>query len=1329
MPHLFHFLVMQEMEVWEQVQEREGHPLKQVDRIQRFFKKGIKETMNRNSFAAATTSCRIFCDYTAPNTLELYGVAAPNRVLAKDDAACSRLRSTLMGKQESRFTGLLKKLRRPNGESRFQARRPSDEDFVAVRECLQRFRPWNTDHVVPADYAIHPSRAGCFPSLLPFDENDPHSEDEVEIKRLHLFFDEVCFNRLALALELEEFQKHLWIPMFFDGADGDEIARSSGSGNGGVMQIHNPFIDVLGDIRDTIARESHKRRLIARGPLFLRVDGVALAPFEKAYSSTLESADLLEVVGETNDGAEVVIAAHVLTYDGEPRRERFEIEIKRSETESDQFVCECDYYENEHVHVTVEQMRPRVRILGAGPLLQTADSQSYDAAVTRFQAFDHAINVRHIGEGIAEMSPLLTSHCDERIRLQRGDSIVAPVNVNDDRSIYAIGMLLKGNQRIYRLARRIGYGRSREAWEATDERNNRVIVKLPLLDPDEISDAIVRHLVDLTAKFHYEREALTRLAGLDCAAEFLDYGLYNVTVSGKPIAVPFIVQRLIHGVRLEQYLATFFPSRADHQFHGIPQAAPYFKWAFQITRALLQIHQRQVVHGDIWIENIMVEHDDKIVFIDFGEALLHGQVPSNKNDTHDGVTKRLVASEGTLSVPADIYSLGGVLFTLATGQTVPDFECKTMDDLKDTIVAIVRNTNPSLYLANCGIVDVIARTLRSHQAERSHGADAVLRDLGALQHEPPQPKLSWLVMDHPSTGPLSRGDLSCGQVSEELVDAVLESLVKRDFEAGFRLLDTIAPYSNSLDLTSRNVQVFLGRLAAWVEAGYRRDWFDPLFNRFTKEVVGSLTPAPHACFQVAQAVVDSLAGKFEPAAERLDRVLRGDLIESEEMRMVARFIMARCWCRIAQYDLAKDEALAVLNQATEGGHPEISAVVSIMLAWLLLQDGKSREALKDLKKARGSLSGTEDYASLGSIEECFARLCRRRGRHDLACEHYDRAIKLYRQCGGQRNLARALAQKASDELLWSLQVARECKTRWSTASKQAAAAEQLQQLFGNLHILARQDATLRYQVQDPSTKLRDDDTADLAAVHHLRSQAWQHLEEAAEKCAHPPDRRGLGIVEIFRGYWHIHGGDTGQAMACVERAEQTSYLADPVLLARIAVLKCIIMLEQAGEAEGAIQRAELTETAFDLASTAVDWAGRTNRSRLKGKAVLWLGMCHALLGNLDKARELCRQADGLLKPAGRDYVQADLDRLRCAITDFDTAQAALCDLLQSAYAGRASLKELQAAFSGIIVSSVYNLTGGVESAAEWLRTAPGTIKENRRRRRGAKDSDKRIPGE
>ena len=359
---LFRYLLMDELESWERLQERDNGALTQQEMVQRFIKKGIKETLNRNSFAAATTSCRIYCDYTNPNTLDMYRIAAPNRVLAKDDAACSRLRTTIMDKLDARFAGRLSKHEAANGEIRFEARRPSSpEDFDAVKNAVEHFAPL-VEVVFPPELVIdHKTHVPAGTVLFPFEEKDSRAENQIELKRMRLFFDETCFDKLASALGLAEFRKRLWIPVFRDTGGVTGAVAEPGSSNGGVMEIKNPYTDILGDIHDRISHEAGKRRRVpSGGPLSFRVDGTTLGGVERVYSGNLKSANLVEIVGQTAEGEEVVLAAHLLTYGNNTQKEMFEVEV----ASGDRLLFECDYEDDERVRVHVERVKSHIEIVG-----------------------------------------------------------------------------------------------------------------------------------------------------------------------------------------------------------------------------------------------------------------------------------------------------------------------------------------------------------------------------------------------------------------------------------------------------------------------------------------------------------------------------------------------------------------------------------------------------------------------------------------------------------------------------------------------------------------------------------------------------------------------------------------------------------------------------------------------------------------------------------------------------------------------------------------------------------------------------------------------------
>jgi serine/threonine protein kinase len=316
----------------------------------------------------------------------------------------------------------------------------------------------------------------------------------------------------------------------------------------------------------------------------------------------------------------------------------------------------------------------------------------------------------------------------------RGSSYPPPTAVD---GIFQPGSILPGRNSDYKITGQLGDGRSAITYNAEDiasgdASQREVVIKMPLFDPGQPFEQIIRDATDIQRKFLCEWLTMQQLKKLKCAAQVRDYGLIPFNL-GWNVDVPvlFMVQRFVSGFSLHKEMPTRFGSGDDRKFTGIPNGEDYLHWAMKITRSLLLIHQRQVVHGDIHQENIIIDTDGEAVFIDFGQAILHDvSTPGVQGSRGSGI--RIVPEEdGSGSIVADIYSLGGVLYYLATGEWLPAIskQHEDIDALKNMITEGVRQSNEPLYTSNPGVVDVIARCVRYHQADRIPNADGVLREL------------------------------------------------------------------------------------------------------------------------------------------------------------------------------------------------------------------------------------------------------------------------------------------------------------------------------------------------------------------------------------------------------------------------------------------------------------------------------------------------------------------------------------------------------------------------------------------------------------------------
>jgi serine/threonine protein kinase len=298
---------------------------------------------------------------------------------------------------------------------------------------------------------------------------------------------------------------------------------------------------------------------------------------------------------------------------------------------------------------------------------------------------------------------------------------------------------LRGDEALYRIVASLGHGQAGFTYKAKvsqllkDEAQltlqQEVVIKVPRIEDSlALADKMVLYS-KLATLAGAEYSTLRQLKGLECVATILDWGARLIELqSNVQMPAIFIVQDYIKGQPFPAALAQRYGSSGG--FYGVPNGEEFFRWAVPLAQGLLRIHQRQVIHGDIWPANIMVRDDGKPVFIDFGQALFRDLVfdPSNT----EGRNSAYIAPEYGRSVGGDIYSLGGVFFFLATGRH-PFSPIEDIDQLKSAVVSIMKDTNPNLFRDNRGIADIIARSLRYSRHGRISHTAGLLEDIETFQ--------------------------------------------------------------------------------------------------------------------------------------------------------------------------------------------------------------------------------------------------------------------------------------------------------------------------------------------------------------------------------------------------------------------------------------------------------------------------------------------------------------------------------------------------------------------------------------------------------------------
>ncbi|MHB9111199.1 MAG: protein kinase domain-containing protein [Thermoleophilia bacterium] len=305
-------------------------------------------------------------------------------------------------------------------------------------------------------------------------------------------------------------------------------------------------------------------------------------------------------------------------------------------------------------------------------------------------------------------------------------------NNKNDNSQLSIGDELIGERADYRLKKTLAYGGYCETYKAeviaekvkADEliKGTIVVVKFPNIDEENFTrNQVIDRLGELFVQLRRERAASESLKGVTSVARLLDEGYHSLR-NNETDKAPFQIQEFIDGQQLEAYMKTRY-SRGS-KFNGISDAAEFFNWAKKLFESLQKIHQKVVIHGDIWPPNILIKNDEPF-FIDFGEAHFRNLVFGISNQIRSRTFKgsfhpympperrgKKLTSDATAG--GDIYSMGGVLFKLATGED-PPHPVRDIEKLKQKIAKRVREKNPALYSDNCGVVDIIARCLRYSQ--------------------------------------------------------------------------------------------------------------------------------------------------------------------------------------------------------------------------------------------------------------------------------------------------------------------------------------------------------------------------------------------------------------------------------------------------------------------------------------------------------------------------------------------------------------------------------------------------------------------------------------
>jgi len=274
----------------------------------------------------------------------------------------------------------------------------------------------------------------------------------------------------------------------------------------------------------------------------------------------------------------------------------------------------------------------------------------------------------------------------------------------------------------YRILRSLGAGGMGEVYLAEDTKLGRQVA-LKVLASETASDP------DRRARFEREARAIAALN---------HPGIVTIHSVEEHQGLLFITMELVEGQTLAQYIPAA----------GMP-LADLLKIAIPLADAVGTAHQRGIMHRDLKPANVMIGPDGRVKVLDFGlakqkaEATVQDEtaLQATAHATAEGKILGTVAymspeqAQGKPVDPrSDIFSLGVVLFEMATGQRPfkGDSSMSVLSSVLRDTPALVSDLKPELPRE---LGRIIRHSLVKDPEERYQTAKDLRNDLKALKED------------------------------------------------------------------------------------------------------------------------------------------------------------------------------------------------------------------------------------------------------------------------------------------------------------------------------------------------------------------------------------------------------------------------------------------------------------------------------------------------------------------------------------------------------------------------------------------------------------------
>lgn len=264
----------------------------------------------------------------------------------------------------------------------------------------------------------------------------------------------------------------------------------------------------------------------------------------------------------------------------------------------------------------------------------------------------------------------------------------------------------------YRIVEHLGRGGMAEVYKGYQANLDRYVA-LKLMHAFLATDP------DFSQRFEREAKNVAALRHPNIVQVY-DYDVHN--------AMPFMVMEFIEGGTLKTYL-----EQLAHQGKVLP-ISEAIHIIYEVGEALAYAHQRNMIHRDIKPANVMMDTGGRVILTDFGIAkILTG--PSYTATGSTVGTPSYMSPEQSLGKAgdhrSDIYSLGVMLYQLATGQLPYDADTPLAVMLKhvNEPLPMPHVINPNLPE---GVERIILKSMAKNPDDRFQSAEEMLSHLRNL---------------------------------------------------------------------------------------------------------------------------------------------------------------------------------------------------------------------------------------------------------------------------------------------------------------------------------------------------------------------------------------------------------------------------------------------------------------------------------------------------------------------------------------------------------------------------------------------------------------------